>query len=128
MNANLESVRSYHVAGDDITVTFSLKDAGEIELKYEDEHGQRKFSGRQIHTEEMQLGFMISVVLEQNPDSNVVIFSLAVPAANRPSSMRSIPVETFAVRTTKLTSIGGPQLVEGQLQNYEIHVLKGNAF
>ena len=66
---------------------------------------------------------MASVVLEPKPGLHIITLTLVVPSANRTDNAKSIEVNTFAVRTTIRDSIAGPQLVEGQIQAYEIHVL-----
>ena len=128
MKEELVSVKTYHLAGDGVKIVFSMENPDELELVYEDKQGERKFSGREIYQDETQLGFMPSVVLDQAPDSKMLILSLAIPSANRPENMKSISVETFAVRTTIRTSIGGAELVEGQIQSYETLGLEGNAW
>ena len=127
MKGRLVSVKEYHLSEDGVRIVFSMENQ-EPELVYEDKGGKRKFSGRQIHLEHIQLGLMASVVLDDAPDSHTTTFSFAVPAANRPDEVKSIPVKTFAVRTTIRTSISGPDIVEGQIQTYETYVLEGNAW
>ncbi len=125
----LVRVKAYHLAGDGIEIEFSMKDPKALELVYRDKQGERKFSGQAIRlVENRELGFLASVVLEQVPDLRIITFSLAVPSANRNNDEKSISVETFAVRTTTRTSSGGPRLVKGQIQAYQIPVLKGNAW
>ena len=128
MKEELVSVKKYHLAGDGVKIVFSMENPNELELVYEDEVGKRTFSGREIYQDKTQLGFMPSVVLDQIPDLHIKTLSLAVPSANRSDNIRSIPVKTFAVRTTTLTSINGPELVEGQIQSYETFALEGNAW
>jgi len=128
MKEELTSVKNYHLQGDGVRVTFSTENPDELELIYEDEQGERKFSGRAIFREHIQSGYMPSVVLEQAPDLHTKILTLAIPVANLPENMKSIPIKTFAVRTTNRTSIGGPQLVEGQVETYEVIVLEGSAW
>jgi len=129
MSGNLEKVSVYHLSGDKIKIMFSRENADELELVYGDEQGtSRHFTGRAIHREKTPLGFLATVVLEEVPDLHVITLSLVVPDANRPENARSIPVNTFAVRTTARTSIAGPQLVEGQIQMYEVFNLEGNAW
>jgi len=128
MVGKLVSVKTYDLAGDDIRISFSMEDPNKLELVYEDKQGPRQFSGRAITWQKAELGFMASVILEQAPDLRVVILSLAVPSANRSSDAKSIPVKTFAVQTTQRTSIGGPNLVDGQIQTHEVHMLEGNAW
>jgi hypothetical protein len=128
MKNELVSVKTYDLTGDAVRIVFSMKDPDELELLFEDEQGERKFSGREISEKETELGSMRSVLLEAAPDWRTITLSLAVPSANRPDNVKSIPVKTFAVITTRLTSPQGPQLVEGQIEAYEIHVLEGNTW
>lgn len=127
MEPKLVKVTEYHLSGDGIKIVFSLKNQ-EPTLVYEDKAGKRTFSGREINLEHVRLGFMPSVDLEEAPDSHSTILSLAVPDANRRDDAKSIPVKTFAVRTTIRTSIAGPDIVEGQLQNHETYILEGPAW
>ena len=128
MNDKLVDVKNYNFVGDNVKIEFSKKDPNELELVYEDQSGERRFSGRAIYREKTEFGFMPSVILEEAPDLHRITLSLAVPDANRPDNQKSVPVKTFAIRTTSRNSIGGPQIIEGQIQNYEIHVLEGNAW
>jgi len=95
---------------------------------YEDEQGERKYSGRQINQEHIQLGLVVSVELEIVPDSHTTTLSVAIPSGNRSDGVKSIRIKTFAVRTTSRTSIGGSEIVEGQIENYATYVLEGNAW
>ena len=125
----LESVHEYHLSGDAMNVDILMKDDNEIELAYKDQQGdEQRFSGRAVYREKTQLGLLLSVLLEAVPDLKVVSFSVVVPAANRPENMRSVPISTFAVRTVGRTSIGGPNLVQGQLEEYTTIPLTGNAW
>ena len=128
MKEKLVSVKTYHFGGDGVKIVFSMEDPDEFKLVYEDKQGEREFTGRAIYREEIQLGFMPSVILEQAPDLHTIILTLAIPSANRPANMKSIPVKTVAVRTTRQTSIAGPQIVEGQIELHEMLVLEGNAW
>lgn len=128
MKKELVSVKNYHLAGDGVKIVFSMENPNELELVYEDKQGERRFPGRAIYREKTMLGFLVSVVLEDIPDLHRIMLSLAVPSANRLDNMKSIPVKTFAVRTTSRTSISGQGGVEGQIQTYETMVLDGNAW
>ncbi len=128
MSEQLVSVKTYHLAGDDVKVEISMVDPDELKLVWDDKEGERTFSGRAIYRETTELGLMLSVILKHAQDSHTIILSIALPSANRPEDMRSIPVETFAVLTTALSSSNGPQEVEGQIENYKIVNLKGNVW
>ncbi|MBU0501364.1 MAG: hypothetical protein KJ558_00990 [Gammaproteobacteria bacterium] len=128
MSDGLVKATTYHLSDDDIKVTFSMVNPADLELVYEDIQGERQFSGQSIDLQVCHHGLMVIVVLEEVPDLYSITLSFAVPAANRPTDARSIPVKTFAVRTMSRTSIAGPDTVEGQLQIYETYVLQGNAW
>ena len=127
MGGKLVSVKTYHLAGDDVKIAFSTENP-ELELIYEDKQGKHKFTGRAIYREKIQLGFMPSVVLDEAPDKYRIILSLAVPSANRSENIKSIPIKTFAVRTKILTSIIGTEAIEGQIQTHDVLLLNGNAW
>jgi hypothetical protein len=128
MDAKLVGVNIYHLAGDGVSAVFSRENPDELELVYGDAQGERKFTGRAVYREDTTPGFLVSVVLEQVPDLHTVTFSLVVPPANRPADLKSVAVKTFAVRTTALTSIAGPDIIEGQLQTHALYALEGNAW
>ncbi len=128
MEEKLVPVTNYHLSSDNLKVEFVIKDKDKLILVYEDKNGRREFSGRQIYREKTRLGFFPSVDLKVVPDSHTIAFSLMVPAANRPANAKSISVRTFAVRTRIQTTIGGPGLVEGQIETYKTYDLKGNAW
>lgn len=128
MSEGLVRATTYHVADDDIKVTFSMVNPADLELMYEDIQGERHFSGQDIDLQVCHHGLMAIVVLEEVPDLHSITLSLAVPAARRPADVRSVPVKSFAVRTLSRTSIAGPDLLEGQIQVYENYILEGNAW
>jgi hypothetical protein len=128
MGDTLISVTEYHLAGGGQTIALSMKDPADPHLVYEGPEGKREFAGMEIRQESTQLGLLLSVLLEEVPDLHSVILSLAVPRANRPDSSRSIPVETFSVRTTRRDNIAGPDSLEGQIELYETCELAGNAW
>lgn len=91
------------------------------------EYDGRRFSGEALRREQTPFGTTVSAVVEAIPDLQTVVLSVTVPEGNRPSTERSIPIRTFAVLTTERTSIGGPGLVTGQLQTYQVVPLEGTA-
>jgi len=128
MSNGLVQVKTYHVKGDGITLSFLGDDPAALALTYSDAQGERKFSGVEISQQKTPAGLMVSVLMETIPDLRTVVLSLALPAANRPADMKSVALKTFAVRTTNHTSIAGPDIIEGATQTYEVLVLDGNAW
>jgi hypothetical protein len=64
--------------------------------------------------------------LEVVPDLHTLTLSVLIPQINLKGGTQS-PLSTFAILTTHLRSIGGPGLVEGPLQTYEVVALEGTA-
>lgn len=130
MTVMLVGVKTYHLSTQDqgITIEFSMEDPNEMNFIYTDSNGEHQFSGRAIYRDETQMGLVASVVLETIPDAETTTISLIVPEANRLEAARSVQVKAVAIKTTHLTSIAGPDIVEGQIKNYQAYDLEGNAW
>jgi hypothetical protein len=70
---------------------------------------------------------MVSVFLDAAPDAYTEYLTLLIPQVNRVEPQSDVPLQTVAILARHLTSIGGPRLVEGALQTYEVVVLEGVA-
>lgn len=124
MMGKLIAVNEYHLSADDTRIVFHNGDDDSMTLEYDG----KVFKGRALHREKTALGFMVSAELETVPDLHTVVLSVAVPEANRPSNAKSISVSTFAVFTTARTSIAGPGGISGQIRDFKVVVLQGNAW
>jgi hypothetical protein len=98
---------------------------GEPQLQYSDGKYDVTRRGDEIRSQELEIGTLVTIELEAVPDAHVVELSVLVPAVNLDDG--TAEVETVAVVTTERTSIGGPGLVSGQLQTYEVQALSGTA-
>ena len=92
-------------------------------FNYKDSKGTYSFTGDKIRTQKTEMGTMVTVTLESVPDLRVTTLTLIVPAINLDGSARDF--KTIAIRTTSKTTIGGPRLVKGPIQSYEVIDLKG---
>lgn len=118
-------VTEYHLQGDNTEITFHRGSDEETRLEY----NGRAFSGRQLQREVTVLGLAASAMLEANPDRDTVWITVMIPDTRCPANARSIAVNSFAVVTTKRTSIAGPSGVSGQVDEYKvISPLSGNAW
>jgi hypothetical protein len=70
-------------------------------------------------------GQVATVDLEYAPDAYSRYLSLLVPEVNWDGAEPEVAIQTLAIVTDQLTSIGGPALVEGALQRYEAIELAG---
>ncbi|MGH2415546.1 MAG: hypothetical protein ACRDEA_18020 [Microcystaceae cyanobacterium] len=101
--------------------------AGIPQLSYQKLGTNLNFSGDEIRVVETEIGKLVTVTLEAVPDLQTVTLTLLIPTINLPEGDTEISIDTKAIITTGRTSIGGPNLVEGQLQTYRIFSLKGTA-
>ena len=100
--------------------------AGVPLLTYQANEQTRSFRGDEIRVQQTELGDTVTVTLEVVPDLHTVTLTLLIPAVNVGKDNAS-RIATQAIRTTSRTSIGGPRLVQGQIQLYEALALEGTA-
>lgn len=86
---------------------------------------QRSFRGAELSQASTALGNEITVTLEVVPDGWVKTFTLVLPTVNCREG--DVQIDAFASLTTERSSIGGPALVNGAIQLYELHALSGTA-
>ena len=101
-----------------------LRARGEF-LDYRDRQRGLIFGAVEIDSLERGIGRMHTVTLDANPDSHTLTLTLLLPQINLEGRRDSF--ETLAIRTEHLTSIGGPDLVKGPLQTYDVVRLRGTA-
>jgi hypothetical protein len=110
----------------DVQISYSTSSIiGQPLFNYKDSKGTHSFSGNEIRTQKTEIGTMVTVTLESIPDLRVITLTLVVPTINLDGSARDF--KTIAIRTTSKTTIGGPRLVKGAVQSYEVIDLKGTA-
>lgn len=109
-------------------ITYSTSSiTGVPQLSYQDQRLSLTFSGEDLRRLETEIGSLVTVTLEQIPDLQTVTLTLLVPTINLREGSTESPVQTVAIVTTQRTSIGGPQLLEGQVQTYRTLPLEGTA-
>jgi hypothetical protein len=123
-SGSLIPVCDYHLAGKHAKIILQTGESDEMRLCYND----RLYEGDLLHCETTQLGLLVSVVLDTVPDLYTTVLTVAVPEANRPADLRTIGIHAFAVITTTKTSIAGSGLVNGQIREFELVPLHGNAW
>jgi hypothetical protein len=118
-------VTEYHLRGDGAEIAFHNGNDDEMKLEY----NRKVFSGRELYREATVLGLAASAIVEASSDLCTVWLTVILPDARCPGDARSIPINSFAVLTTKRTSIAGPAGVSGQLDVYKVILpLTGNAW
>jgi hypothetical protein len=87
-----------------------------------------RVGGRAVSTPELvesDLGLEVRGIVESIPDLRTVQLNLIMPVVNVQDG--PLPFAGVALLTTTRTSIGGPGLVEGPLQDYELRPVSGTA-
>ncbi|HWQ19214.1 MAG TPA: hypothetical protein VN455_05495 [Methanotrichaceae archaeon] len=98
---------------------------GGPQLQYRDMRIQRTFTGPEINIQDSDIGLVVKVVLERTVDFGDTILTLFIPHINM--SGTETPFRTVALLVTTRTSIGGPGLVRGPLETYQVLALRGIA-
>jgi hypothetical protein len=112
---------------DDTQIVYSTSSSqGEPQFTYRDRTHDRSFRGDDIAVTSSPLGTLVTVILEVIPDLRTLTATLVLPDINLGNS-QMIPFSTVVILTTNLTSFGGPQLVIGPLQTYQVIKLRGAA-
>ena len=126
VTASPQEPNLFELRGMGIEVTYSASSfSGQPILTYKDKKFNLTFYGDDIRRLESDIGLELTVVLEEFPDLHTVTFTLLLPKINLNGT--EIPFRTYGTITTHKTSIGGPDLVKGPLQTYQVKALKGIA-
>ena len=117
----------FQLAGGYTQITYSTTSiTGQPQFHYQDQQRDVNVTGDDIRLLETEIGTLVTITLEVIPDLHTLTVSLLVPEINLNEGNES-PLSTQAILTTHHTTIGGPGLVEGQLQSYEVVALEGTA-
>jgi hypothetical protein len=121
----------FTLRGENKEITFlTTSFPGEPVLTYRDENGESStFRGDEVDINETQISKLVTVLIEQVPDSHVVFLSLLLPTIYLPEGAREFPIETTAIITTRQTPFTGPGGTGNglQVETYEPITLKGAA-
>lgn len=133
LTSNGPEANLFKLEGKGVWITYGILRARREFLDYRDEQRELTFSGEkgEIDSLESKIGKLITVRLEDS-DSHTLTLTLLLPKINlrRQESSAATPensFETLAIKTKHLTSIGGPALIQGPLQTYEVLLLQGVA-
>jgi hypothetical protein len=123
----------FELEGYGVRITYSTSSfAGPPQFSYRgpgvssDEEVEATASGDDIRVEETQVGTLVTVVTQTIPDLGTSSVTILVPSFNMQGETE-VPFETAAILAVAHTSIGGPQLVRGQLTSYRAVSLQGTA-
>jgi hypothetical protein len=118
----------FELQGKDTLITYSTSSvAGVPQFNYRTPGLNLNFSDTDIRAQDTEISREITVTLEQTPDLQTITLTLFLPNINLPPKVTANPIETVAIITTELTSIGGSDLIDGQLQIYDTFALEGTA-
>jgi hypothetical protein len=84
----------------------------------------RAFAARE---EEFSIGTAATAVLEVIADGPTTTLTLLLPRVNFRGDFEQAPVTAVAITTAAQSSIGGPSLVDGPIETYQVEQLAGSA-
>lgn len=114
----------FELSGKDIKVTYSLSSfQGKPQLHLEANGNTRDFSGKDIRTQDTEIGTLVTVTLSIVPRRSESLFSLMLPHFGSMGNSMSQSMKTFAVLTQKANGPKG----SGQLESYQTVPLSGTA-
>ena len=99
--------------------------AGQPVLTYRDLKRDLTFTGDEIQQDPQQIGLLLTVVLAFAPDGFSDLLTVLIPRVNLTNGEGK--VKTEAIFTRVKDSIGGPNLVNGQVQSYTTKTFTGTA-
>ncbi len=116
----------YEMTGKDLQITYTTSNEdGEAQLDYHRFRKHLTFKGDEIRVQRTELGRLVTVTTRQVPDLKTETVSVLIPDINLEDT--AAVFTTFAITTTHLTTIAGPDLVAGQVQSYRPKRLTGKA-
>ncbi len=117
--------------GFQVRITYQVRGSdGQPRLNYQAFQGPptRTFSGDQLRLQETEIGTLVTVTLEAIPDDFTTTLTLLLPDINLAGPTGQVSFEAPVIWTTHRDTIGGPGLVNGAVEGYEVLVLNGSAW
>ena len=100
---------------------------GKPQLTYHKGSTTLTFRGSQLRQKQTEIGTLVTVTLKTMPDARTIFLTVIIPQVNVADDRPDVQVNVKAIETTSKTSIGGPNLVQGQVQSYKVYSLRGTA-
>jgi len=112
--------------GKGLNITYETTSfSGQPQLIYERGESSLTFRAKDIRQSNSEIGQQVTVTVEQIPDNHITTLTLLLPAVNLEGN--ETPFRSIAIFTNHRTSIGGPGMVKGALQTYQVEDLAGMA-
>lgn len=119
---------SFQLSGDEVEITYASSSyAGEPTFALGGPATELMFRGDEIQIEEANaLGQLVSVMTDAVADGYTQWLTLLIPPINvTPGEPASF--STVAIETRRLTTIAGPDMIDGALQTYRVVQMDGTA-
>jgi hypothetical protein len=95
-----------------------------LEIRGDDGSRGRALAARE---EKLSIGTAATAVLEVIADGPTTTLTLLLPRVNFLGEFEQAPVTAVAITTVAQSSIGGPSLVDGPIESYQVEQLAGTA-
>jgi hypothetical protein len=119
---------AYSLKGKDKMIEYTTTSfAGPPRLIYQHDKKTLTFEGKDIRHLDTEIGQLITVTIDAVNDRDTTTLTFFVPRINLGLKLNDVNFITTVIITSHQTSIGGPNLVHGILQNYLIEKFDGTA-
>jgi hypothetical protein len=116
--AQTRPANNYQCTGNGVTLTYSTTSfTGDPRFTITIDGTTISRSGSEIQSQATVLGSLVTIVRRQVPDAFTDTITLVAPDVNVTPSNPTVPFATRLFLTRTHTSIGGPALVEGVIQD-----------
>lgn len=119
---------AYSLKGKDKMIEYTTTSfIGPPSLIYQHDKKTLTFQGEDIRKLDTEIGQLITVTLDVVNERDTTTLSFFVPKINLGLKLNDVTFITIVIITSHQTSLGGPNLVHGVLQNYQIEKFDGTA-
>ena len=117
----------FEVAGGATSVTYATTGiAGQPSFHFRDADHDVNAEGTDIRTKKTELGTLVTIDLDVVADGPSTTATLVLPTVNLGDQTEQ-KLRTLVIVTITANTIGGPDLVVGQLQRYKSITVRGTA-
>ena len=117
----------FEVAGGATSVTYATTGiTGQPSFHFRDADHDVNVEGTDIRTKKTELGTLVTIDLAVVPDGPSTTATLVLPTVNLGDQTEQ-KLRTLVIVTITANTIGGPDLVVGQLQRYKSITVRGTA-
>jgi hypothetical protein len=116
MVKNMQESNMFELNGGNIQITYSSTSVKGSQLfSYRDSSINRSFSGKEIHSQETDIGELLTIIIKQVSDLQSVSFTLILPNVFVEPKSAGTEIETVGLTTITHSNIVSSALSQGKI-------------